>query len=99
MKFPHSPVIHTNGMMRCVKSIKIIDGLIHGTFKLLQKQNYVKLPIASAYMESNGEANNKRNSAKFPMKVKKKKIQDILKIMHYLPEGERPFYDLIHDQN
>lgn len=69
----HSQVTCTD-MMGCVRSIEINDDLIKGLFKLLKKQNRVELLVASAYMGSNGEANNKSNSGKVQMKVKKCRV-------------------------
>ncbi|KAJ9593391.1 hypothetical protein L9F63_015095 [Diploptera punctata] len=62
----------------CVEASEYIDGLHHGTFRL-KKQDYVELPTTAAY------------TGKLDINIKK--IQDISKVTHYIPDEYKSFYE------
>ncbi|KAJ9579734.1 hypothetical protein L9F63_004660 [Diploptera punctata] len=71
-------LVFTQKMKGCVEASEYIDGLHHGTFRL-KKQDYVELPTTAAYTGKLG--------------INIKKIQDISKVTHYIPDEYKSFYE------
>ncbi|PSN40966.1 hypothetical protein C0J52_22716 [Blattella germanica] len=71
-------LIYTQKMKDCVEASQYIDGLNNGTFRL-KKQNDVELPTTAAY---NGK-----------LAINIKKLQDIAKVTHYIPDEYKLFYE------